>query len=190
MKIYQYRDYNDYVEAQTEANRVKLHRVYVSRSSIESVIARRPTAASIICHGTRNGAEQRYFRELLPTARILGTEISDTATQFEMTVQWDFHDANPDWLQSFDIVYSNSFDHAMDPLRALSTWRDQLTGTGTIFLEHSPHVQSRRWDPLEIDSTTLEDLISQSHLRVLESYSSSNAAKTISTIMYVLEKKS
>jgi hypothetical protein len=188
MKIYQYKNYNDYVESQTEANLAKLQNVYVSESSIKSVADRCPGALSIICHGTRNGAEQQYFKTFFPSAKIIGTEISITATQFEMTVQWDFHDANPEWIHSFDIVYTNSFDHAMDPLRALKTWREQLSKPGLIFLEYSPHVQSRRWDPLEINHKDLEILAAQTQLRIQNSYPSTNADNTVQTMIYVLEK--
>ena len=185
MKIYQYTDYKDYVAAQTEANHVKLDHIYVSAHTIDRVVSLCPQAASVLCHGTRNGAEQRLFQQRLSTAKVLGTEISDTALQFADTVQWDFHDVKAEWIGAWNIVYSNSFDHSNDPVRALTTWREQLSPDGSLFIEHSPHVKSRRWDPLEINSEELQALFRQVDL-IIKSQWNSCSAKHISTTVYQL----
>merc|ERR1711920_1130260 len=67
---------------------------------------------------------------------VLGTEISDTAEQFPNTIQWDFHNAKAEWLSAADFIYSNSLDHAFDPLRALTQWMRCLQPRGVLFLEH------------------------------------------------------
>jgi hypothetical protein len=92
---------------------------------------------SVLCHGTRNGAEIRWFRTYLPdVSRVLGTEIADTASQFPNTVQWDFHDLKDEWLGAWDVIYSNSWDHAFDPERAFRNWMRCLSPRGLMFLEH------------------------------------------------------
>lgn len=94
-----------------------------------------------ICHGTRRGYEQAKFSELLDCP-VVGTEISDTASQFPDTLQWDFHDQKPEWIGNFSFVYSNSLDQAFDPRKALSSWVGQLKPHGLLFLDytmaHSP----------------------------------------------------
>ena len=52
----------------------------------------------------------------------------------------------------FDIVYSNSFDHAYDPTKAILAWKDQLTTDGVLVIELMTGVEniSRPVDPLEI----------------------------------------
>ena len=47
-----------------------------------------------LCHGTRTGKEQEWFRKYL-SCDVVGTEISETATQFPFTIQWDFHKSKP-----------------------------------------------------------------------------------------------
>ena len=168
MKIYQYQDYAEYVQAQTQANVEKINLVHVTDYTIRHVAQYHGAADHIMCHGTRNGAEQKLFLKYYPSADIMGTEISHTATQFDMTVQWDFHEQREDWIGRFDIVYTNSFDHSIDPKKALTTWRHQLNHQGRIYLEHSFHVRSRAWDPLEIQSDELEQLFAQVGLTILE----------------------
>lgn len=89
-----------------------------------------------ICHGTRRGLEQKWFQESLG-GEVIGTEISDTAKDFEKTIQWDFHEENPEWVGKADFVYSNSWDHAYDPGKAISTWMRSLSSNGICILEHT-----------------------------------------------------
>ena len=63
--------------------------VYLKKVTIDAIVENMNSANTVLCHGTRNGAEQRYFKDHWKNAEVLGTEISDTATQFPMTVEWD-----------------------------------------------------------------------------------------------------
>jgi len=85
MKIYEYKDYDEYVEWQIRTNKSKKGWVYVKESTIQQISKDRPLATRIICHGTRAGAEQRFFKKYLPNAEVLGTEIGDA--EYPMTVQ-------------------------------------------------------------------------------------------------------
>ena len=89
-----------------------------------------------ICHGTRRGLEQQWFRKALG-CEVIGTEISDTAYQFPQTTQWDFHEAKPEWINSVDFIYSNSFDHSYDPEKCLNVWMSCVRPGGLCILEHS-----------------------------------------------------
>jgi hypothetical protein len=167
MKIYQYQNYEEYVQSQTEANVEKINLIHVAEDTIRKIVELHNNSVEyVLCHGTRNGAEQRFFKKFYPDSQVIGTEISHTATQFDMTAQWDFHKVKDEWCNHFDIVYSNSFDHSIDPVTALSVWRDQLNNQGKIYLEHSFHVKSRSWDPLEIEVDELLKLFKQVGLSV------------------------
>ena len=160
MKIYKYNSYEDYVEAQTEANVRKLNLVWVNSQTIDIVHNHNPFASTILCHGTRNAAEQKLFKEKYPAAEILGTEISYTATKFPMTIQLDFHEQKPEWIGKWDIIYSNSFDHSYDPVKCMSTWADQLSNKGSLCIEAmlGDNNRSKRSDPLEINESELIDI--------------------------------
>lgn len=68
-------------------------------------------AKTVLCHGTRNEKEQKLFLKKYPNAEIVGTEISHTAKDFPLTVQWDFHDIKDEWIGKFFIFFKgrNSF---------------------------------------------------------------------------------
>ena len=68
---------------------------------------------------------------------VIGTEISDTAEQFPNTVRHDFHEPRAEWLGKASFVYSNSWDHAYDPAKALRTWMGSLKPHGIAILEHT-----------------------------------------------------
>lgn len=133
-------DYEGYKRAQTEGNKRKINKVFVDKRNIEflaNYLRRRlGNIRHGICHGTRRGLEQSWFREFLG-ADVIGTEISDTATQFPHTIEWDFHNTKPEWIDHFDFVYSNSFDHSYDPSKCLSAWVSCLRPGGLCILEHS-----------------------------------------------------
>ena len=162
MKVYQYKNHEEYVAAQVEANVRKIKNVWVDRRTIEIIAAKHDSVTKVLCHGTRNAKEQKYFQEFFPTAQILGTEISPTADQFPMTVQWDFHEVNADWVGSMDIVYSNAIDHSYDPVLALRTWANQLAHNGRLYVEHAYAPEdnyARASDPLEIHDPEIREII-------------------------------
>jgi len=136
-RIYPFDSYEEYVKVQTEINKEKLGWVYAKPRVIEAIARDVLAASCILCHGTRNGAEQKMFLKHWPHAYVLGTEISDTATQFENTIEWDMQKEKTEWVGKFDIVYTNAFDHCIYPDQALETWKRQLCLNGSLFLEYS-----------------------------------------------------
>ena len=68
MKIYKYKDYDEYVEIQKMANKRKIKNSYVDKNSLLGVIRYiyedlEISPELILCHGTRRGDEQSYFIE-------------------------------------------------------------------------------------------------------------------------------
>ena len=180
MKIFNYKDYDEYKKIQTAANKLKLDRIWVSNFSLTEIQKRAgPFVNSILCHGTRNGAEQTLFKKRYPNAnRIIGTEISDTASQFPMTVQWDFMEPKEEWINQFDIVYSNSLDHSIDPLKTITTWIEQVSPIGYLYIDHGFQNRtntSSAMDPLELSPKELEELIAQAGGDILEHFKGKGA---------------
>lgn len=135
-------DYDLYREVQTRGNKYKLDWQWVPHEHIELLaghllsIGLKPKFG--LCHGTRQGFEQRWFREHLPgQPKVIGTEISDTAEDFPDTIQWDFHEVKPEWIGTTDFIYSNSWDHSYDPVKALAAWISCLTPGGALLLDHA-----------------------------------------------------
>lgn len=160
-------DYDRYKSIQEAGNRRKIEKVAVQRSTIELIctfLKEREIASSFgLCHGTRRGLEQKWFKELLQ-CEVLGTEIASTALQFPDTVQWDFHERNENWIDKADFVYSNSFDHSYDPKRSLNAWLDQLKDGGFLFIEHSSsHTpeKSNEMDPFGAHLSVLPYLLNE-----------------------------
>jgi hypothetical protein len=92
-----------------------------------------------ICHGVRNGIEVKLFNNLLnednPSYKIIGTDISYTATNFENVIQWDFHLIKKDFINKFDFIYSNSLDQSNNPEKALNSWLECLKVDGLLFVD-------------------------------------------------------
>lgn len=153
-----------YREIQEIGNKGKLNLVFAVEDNIAHMARyaerRIGTVEFVLCHGTRNGAEQRWFKEHAKgPPRVLGTEISATAGQFPDTIQWDFHEPNPDWIGKADIVYSNSWDHSIDPERMFRNWMSCLSQKGILLIEHSIHHEGHNADPLDPFGASRDGLV-------------------------------
>ena len=168
-ELYQYRksdgafDYQKYKQIQIAGNKQKIDNVWVLEENIEFLANYlNKTIGGIefgLCHGTRRGKEQEWFRKYL-NCNVIGTEISDTADQFPNTIQWDFHKVKPEWVDAVDFIYSNSFDHSHDPKSCLKAWMSCVKKGGVCILEHtSGHEHATELDPFGADISLMPYLI-------------------------------
>ena len=191
-------DYEKYVAVQTSGNIRKLSDVWVKENTI-AFLAKylQHNISSLkmgICHGTRNGNEQRWFRKYLPGCNVIGTEISTTASQFPYTIQWDFHETKPEWLGQIDFIYSNSFDHAYDPERALNNWINCLQPNGLCIIEHSSDhstTGASELDPFGVDLNEFQLLINKwgedkYHIKETISSPTANIRKEFDYVMLII----
>jgi len=146
--LYDYDSYEDYKKFQTFGNKEKIHMQSVQKTSIKGLSKYIYDNTSIVkfglCHGTRRGNEQKWFKEYISLSQmemidVLGTEISDTATQFTNTIEWDFHNVKDEWVDNTCFIYSNSLDHSYDPAMCLKQWMSCLKKDGLCMLEWSPN---------------------------------------------------
>lgn len=177
MKIYDYKSYEEYVEAQVEGNRRKIKNSYVDPVSLTYVMEQLHTRYSlapkqVLCHGTRRGLEQAYIKDAFAKhnieSSVLGTEISPTATDYPYTIQWDFHQTKPEWIGSIDLIYSNSFDHSYKPIECLDTWMSCLSEDGLCVIEYSGDcdTKSGKIDPFAASLEDYEDFITKKYVIV------------------------
>jgi hypothetical protein len=154
--LHQYDSYDEYRDTQIQFNKSKLEHVFADADTLGEVADRLETQVMArpirgVCHGSRNGFEVEFFRGR--GFDVIGTDISDTATDFPHMVQWDFHDENPEWIDRFDFVYSNSLDQGWKPELAVRNWLRQVKRNGYVILEltryHSPTAASKM-DPFGV----------------------------------------
>lgn len=140
--LHEYSSYDEYKELQVYHNKRKIESVWADKKTldrVEEIVKKNEekTEYSGICHGTRNGFEQRYLNSKNSGISAIGTDISDTANEFENTIEWDFHDQRDDWIGRHDFVYSNSLDQSWKPRAALQTWLNQVKNGGVVIIEHT-----------------------------------------------------
>jgi hypothetical protein len=156
-------DYEAYKQIQTIANKAKLSWTWIHEENVQylcdQLAARGVTINSILCHGTRNASEQIFFKNKLPHAQVLGTEISDTASQFPMTIQWDFHETKPEWIGAFDLVFSNSWDHTYAPAKLFTAWLSCVRRGGALALEWTRSHGRTKADPVDPFRADLSGLL-------------------------------
>lgn len=139
MKYIKHKSYEEYKSIQEHTNKAKIHNRWVHPSNVEDIkkycTENNIEVENVLCHGTRNGAELNYFKSNFQGIHIQGTDISSTAINYPDTIQWDFHDRKEEWVGKYDIIFTNSWDHAYDFDKALSTWMECLSPNGRLFLD-------------------------------------------------------
>ncbi len=139
--LHDYESYEQYRDIQIFHNKRKIKNVWADEVTLDRVINIIVENDSLdtysgICHGTRNGFEQNYLNKS-NKIKAFRTDISETALNYENSVQWDFHNPNMEWENKFDFVYSNSLDQSWKPRLALETWLNQVKTGGIVIIEHT-----------------------------------------------------
>jgi SAM-dependent methyltransferase len=153
MEVIKYKSYDEYKNIQESTNKRKINWVFAKEENIKLICdylkENIPNIKYGICHGTRNGKEQEWFIKYLNNCDVFGTEISTTAVIYPNTIKWDFHEADPTWIGSFDFIYSNSLDHSYKPEECLDTWMSCLKPNGICVLEwdKSHNLKNQLSDP-------------------------------------------
>jgi len=168
VKIYKYKNYDEYKETQISYNKKKIKHVWADEKTLEKIskFLLENTSTDIIkgiCHGSRNGFEQNFFNKKKDRFHVIGTDISDTAENYKDSITHDFHEEKKEWLNNFDFVYSNSLDQSFDPRKALHTWLNQLKKNGFIIIEHTDQhgvIASGKMDPFGVEANFFPYLLS------------------------------
>ena len=157
-KIYKYKNYKEYVKTQVKFNIKKINQTWADKYNLKKIsnflnknIKKKNLKG--LCHGSRNGYEQKIFMQFLPKSKVIGTDISPTAKDYENTVQHDFHKEK--WISCFDFIYSNSLDQSYNPKLALNVWLKQIKKNGFIVLEHSEQsgiIGQGKMDPFGVEA--------------------------------------
>jgi len=168
VKIYKYKNYDEYKETQIFYNKKKIEHVWADEKTLDKIseFLLENISTSIvkgICHGSRNGFEQNFFNKKKDRFHVIGTDISDTAKNYKDSVTHDFHEEKKEWLNNFDFVYSNSLDQSFDPRKALQAWLNQLKKNGFIIIEHTDQhgvIASGKMDPFGVEANFFPYLLS------------------------------
>lgn len=139
--LHDYDSYEQYRDIQIFHNKRKIKNVWADEVTLDrvlNIILKEDKGSPYVgvCHGTRNGFEQGYLNKS-NKVHAIGTDISETALNYEHSVQWDFHNPNTEWEGKFDFVYSNSLDQSWKPQLALQTWLNQVKVGGIVIIEHT-----------------------------------------------------
>jgi SAM-dependent methyltransferase len=87
--------------------------------------------SNMVCLGTRNNHERDCFRKELNLKEVYSVDISPKSNADYVL---DFNFLPTEWENSWDIVFSNSIDHALDPTKIFYNWLDIVRPNGYLFI--------------------------------------------------------
>jgi SAM-dependent methyltransferase len=146
MKLKIFPDYESYVKMQKATVDRKLSGPFFTSAEIarECNWMRKHGKYGIlqgICHGARAGLESDEFIKHFPKAKVFGTDLFPFSGKSARNpgksevIEWDFSKQKEEWIGKFDFVYSNSLDHARDPVQTVQVWMEQLKPNGCLLLQ-------------------------------------------------------
>lgn len=96
----------------------------------------------ICCMGCRAGTEVFEFKEKFPRSEVCGVDITKNieSIRTHLDVHFELQDFNKlpkDWENMFDLVFSNSIDHAYDPIATFKEWLRVTKPGGYLLIEFS-----------------------------------------------------
>jgi len=160
MKLYEHENYEAYKQAQIAKNEKKINHVWVKEKELV-LVSRKiekyiPDASFGICHGVRNAWEVKKLRQLLDI-EVIGTDIAPSATRFDHTIEWDFHEIKDEWRNKVDFIYSNSFDHSYDPEMCLDRWMKCIKKRKGICFIHWMSTNANKIDAADCFAANLRE---------------------------------
>ena len=169
VKIYKYKSYEEYKKTQIYYNKKKIDKVWADEKTLKMISDFLKSNINLekiegLCHGSRNGFEQKFFNNQIPNSKVLGTDISDTALNYENSIVHDFHVEKKDWINEFDFIYTNSLDQSYDPKKALNVWLKQIRKERFIIIEHSDQhgvISSGKMDPFGVETNFFPYLLTE-----------------------------
>tara|TARA_B100001093_G_C26468142_1_gene859365 strand:- start:61 stop:759 length:699 start_codon:yes stop_codon:yes gene_type:complete len=199
VKIYKYKNYEEYKKTQIYYNKKKLNKVWADKKTLKIIsnflkVNIQSSKIKGICHGSRNGFEQKSLQEEIMNSEVIGTDISETATNFENSIIHDFHHEKAEWVNNFDFVYSNSLDQSYDPKKALEVWLHQVKKNGFIIIEHTDQHAVRasdKMDPFGVEANFFPYLLTEwfGHLISIKIIKSVKTNKNNAPVFFFILKK-
>ena len=199
IKIHRYKNYEEYKQTQIYFNKQKIDKVWADKDTLKIIsdfLKQNIESNAIkgLCHGSRNGFEQNFFNKEISGAKVIGTDISETAKDFKDSFIHDFHEEKKDWINNFDFVYSNSLDQSYDPKKALKTWLNQIKKERFIIIEHSDQhgvVASGKMDPFGVEANFFPYILTEwfGHLISIEIIKSTKPNKNNAPVFFFIIKK-
>jgi len=150
MRVFEYRDYDHYIEGQRKKMNfqdlwAKPDVMYDLAKYIKENVSNPKFG---LCHGVRRGEEVSHligaFKDLgIDDIKIVGTDICDFSSSDDNGLPihenviwpWDFHQVKDAWIGSVDFIYTNSFDHTINPEELLDRWMLCLKKDGICIIE-------------------------------------------------------
>ncbi len=139
MKLKKYESYDHYVKNQRETDERKTKKSAFKTVEVEKlrflIDHYNIKPKKIMCHGARYGVEIFAFRAAYSKARVTGTDLFLKGNP--CIIEWDFQDQKKEWINQFDVIYSNALDHACYPEQCIKVWLEQLSSNGILIIQWS-----------------------------------------------------
>ena len=198
--LHEYKSYKEYKKLQIFHNKRKIKNIFADEKTLRrvgNILLKefdQKTKITGLCHGSRNGFEQNFLRSFSNKMQVIGTDISETAENYENSLIWDFHNIKEEWVENNEFIYTNSLDQSWQPKVALQTWLSQLKPEGILIIEHtSSHGpdNTSKIDPFGVRPTVMPYVLTMwfgSQISIEHSVDKKGNGKKLDAWLFVVKK--
>lgn len=111
-----------------------------------------PMRSNILCLGTRNNYEPDRIAALLLEKKVKAYSC-DIGAASEADYLFDFNGFPKEWVNKWDVIFSNAIDHAFDATAAFFEWLRITRSYGILILE----INTKLKKPNEADCCTFNE---------------------------------
>src|SRR6185436_3881009 len=126
----------------------------------------------IICMGVRNGNEYFGFKKVdkFKKSEMWGVEINEKIKALTEPNLYcmDFNKMPDEWVNKFDMVYSNSLDHAFDVKTTIMEWHKILKNQKFLYLQLSSSGHTSPADMYSFDPKDLSELFPSDKFKLVK----------------------
>lgn len=130
-------DYATYLTVQKFRHAKKRHKFQKPKYYNQIFENARPfirEGANIICMGSRNNYERSFIGAALHDLKV-NVKSLDIGEKSDADYMIDFSNLPQDWNEKWDVIFSNSIDHAINPTATFFEWMRTLKADGIIIIQ-------------------------------------------------------
>lgn len=149
--------YNEYKNNQIKRCLAKISKkrgeiYYKTVSDNAKDIIKEKKYKNMICLGSRNNWEKTILKKYLDSLEIFDLDICEKSN---CDYTYDFQKLPDSFLEKWNIIFTNSLDHSINPIETVNYWYNYLSKNGLLIIGYEPNVDENHISFGKYDCSTL-----------------------------------
>lgn len=184
--------YTNYIKSQTSKHHKKKHkhRNYKQYKTVaDKLLPHIINDCEMICLGTRNNHERDCFKKALKSKKVK-VYSCDIAKESKANFILDFNNFPDTWCEKWNVIYSNSIDHAISATDAFFKWYRLLKPNGIMVLAFVVTYKSKpdSADCCYFNEQNIDEFFEENKIKILDKFEVDVPTVKNNYLHYIIQK--